>query len=190
MTTAATTMPETSTDPLALIDVDHVRFYVGNAKQAAYFYAHTFGFNITQVADLTTGSRDEADYLLTQGNIRLLLTTPLNDSHPAAEEIKKYGDGVKDIAFTVFDAEKAWERAVANGAVSAQEPRTISDDKGTVTVASIKTYGRAIHTFVSRTGIYALPDFKKAPTGQLFMPVFRHIDSPVNAYIAANPCGL
>ncbi len=190
MTTAATTMPQTSTDPLALIDVDHVRFYVGNAKQAAYFYAHTFGFNITQVADLTTGSRDEADYLLTQGNIRLLLTTPLNDTHPAAEEIKKYGDGVKDIAFTVFDAEKAWERAVSNGATSAQEPRTLSDDKGTVTVASIKTYGRAIHTFVSRTGIYALPDFKKSPTGQLFMPVFRHIESPVNDYNKANPCGL
>ena len=190
MTTAATTMPQTSTDPLALIDVDHVRFYVGNAKQAAYFYAHTFGFNITQVADLTTGSRDEADYLLTQGNIRLLLTTPLNDTHPAAEEIKKYGDGVKDIAFTVFDAEKAWERAVSNGAVSAQEPRILTDDKGTVTVASIHTYGRAIHTFVSRTGIYALPDFKKSPTGNLFMPVFRHIDSPVNDYNKANPCGL
>jgi 4-hydroxyphenylpyruvate dioxygenase len=62
--------------PAALIDVDHVRFYVGNAKQAAYFYAHTFGFNITQVADLTTGSRDEADYLLTQGNIRLCSPRP------------------------------------------------------------------------------------------------------------------
>jgi 4-hydroxyphenylpyruvate dioxygenase len=78
MTTAATPLrrcPRHPPIPLALIDVDHVRFYVGNAKQAAYFYAHTFGFNITQVADLTTGSRDEADYLLTQGNIRLLLTT-------------------------------------------------------------------------------------------------------------------
>ena len=190
MTTAATTMPSTSTDPLALIDVDHVRFYVGNAKQAAYFYAHTFGFNITQVADLTTGSRDEADYLLTQGNIRLLLTTPLTKDHPAAEEIKLYGDGVKDVAFTVFDAEKAWERAVANGAVSAQEPRTLKDENGSVTVASIRTYGRAIHTFVSRTGIYALPDFKKAPTSQLFMPVFRHVTSPVNDYNNANPCGL
>ncbi len=190
MTTAATQMPQTSTDPLQLIDVDHVRFYVGNAKQAAYFYAHTFGFNITQVADLTTGSRDEADYLLTQGNIRLLFTTPLTKDHPAAEELRLYGDGVKDVAFTVFDAEKAWERAVANGAESAQEPRTLKDDKGTVTVASIKTYGRAIHTFVSRTGIYALPDFKKAPTSQLFMPVFKHMTSPVNDYNKAHPCGL
>ncbi len=183
--------PETSaaleSDPLALIDVDHVRFYVGNAKQAAYFYAHTFGFNISQVADLTTGSRDEADYLLTQGNIRLLLTTPLTKDHPASEEIKLYGDGVKDIALTVFDATKSYEAAVANGAESAAEPRTISDEKGSVTVASIRTYGRAIHTFVSRTGEYALPNVKD---GGLFMPVFKHMTSPVNDYNKANPCGL
>ena len=176
-----------ASDPLALIDVDHVRFYVGNAKQAAYFYAHTFGFNISQVADLTTGSRDEADYLLTQGNIRLLLTTPLTKDHPASEEIKLYGDGVKDIALTVFDATKSYEAAIANGAVSAAEPRTISDEKGSVTVASIRTYGRAIHTFVSRTGEYSLPNVKD---GGLFMPVFKHMTSPVNDYNKANPCGL
>jgi len=186
MTTAAA-QPSTAADPLALIDVDHVRFYVGNAKQAAYFYAHTFGFKIDQVADLTTGSRDEADYLLTQGNIRLMLTTPLDDSHPAAEEIKLYGDGVKDIALTVFDAEAAYEQAIKNGAVSASEPREISDERGTVQVASIKTYGRAVHTFVSRSGGYALPEVKD---GGPFMPVFKKIDSPVNAYNEANPCGL
>lgn len=189
MTTASTqTAPSVTTDPLALIDVDHVRFYVGNAKQAAYFYAHTFGFNISQVADLTTGSRDEADYLLTQGNIRLLLTSPLNDSHPAAEEVKLYGDGVKDVAFTVEDAVAAYERAISNGAESAAEPRVISDERGTVTVASIKTYGRVIHTFVSRTGHYDLESIKRG--GHEFMPVFKKIDSPVNAYNKANPCGL
>jgi 4-hydroxyphenylpyruvate dioxygenase len=189
MTTAATNPTQTpaSTDPLQLIDVDHVRFYVGNAKQAAYFYAHTFGFRIDQLADLTTGSRDEADYLLTQGNIRIMLTTPLTKDHPAAEEIKRYGDGVKDVAFTVHDAEKAYERALRNGAESAAEPRTISDGRGSVTVASIKTYGRCIHTFVSRAGGYALTSVKK---GAEFMPVFRKIDSPVNEYNEKHPCGL
>ena len=185
--TSTQTSASLATDPLALIDVDHVRFYVGNAKQAAFFYAHTFGFQIAQVADLTTGSRDEADYLLTQGNIRLLLTTPLNKKHPAADDIKKYGDGVKDIALTVFDAEKTYKAAIANGAESAQEPRTLSDETGTVTVASIKTYGRVVHTFVSRTGDYDLPSLKK---GGEFMPTFKHVDSPVNAYNKANPCGL
>ena len=190
MTTASTkptSTPDASTDPLQLIDVDHVRFYVANAKQAAYFYAHTFGFRIDQVADLTTGSREEADYLLTQGNIRLMLTTPLTKEHPAAEEIKRFGDGVKDIALTVFDAEKAYETAVRNGAESAAEPRTLSDKNGAVTVASIKTYGRAVHTFVSREGGYALPEVKK---GASFMPVFKKIESPVNDYNAKNPCGL
>ncbi len=187
MTTAATKTPSTSTDPLALIDVDHVRFYVGNAKQAAYFYAHTFGFRIDQIADLTTGSRDEADYLLTQGNIRLMFTTALTKDHPAAEEVKRFGDGVKDIALTVFDAEKAYEQAIRNGAESASEPRVISDEKGSVTVASIKTYGRVVHTFVSRSGGYALPEVKRGGT---FMPVFKKIDSPVNDYNEAHPCGL
>jgi len=187
MTSAATTMPSTSTDPLSLIDVDHVRFFVGNAKQAAYFYAHTFGFRIDQVADLTTGSREEADYLLTQGNIRLMLTTPLTKDHPAAEEIKLYGDGVKDVALTVFDAEKAYEKALSNGAESAGEPRTLSDESGSVTVASIKTYGRVVHTFVSRDGAYALPQVKK---GAEFMPTFRKVESPVNEYNAQHPCGL
>jgi len=187
MTTASTTSPALSADPLQLIDVDHVRFYVGNAKQAAYFYAHTFGFRIDQIADLTTGSRTEADYLLTQGNIRLLLTTPLNDTHPAAEELKLYGDGVKEVALTVDDAEAAYNQAIANGGESAQAPRTLEDDKGSVTVASIKAYGRMIHTFVSRSGEYRHENMRE---GGMFMPNFKKHHSPLNDYNEKHPCGL
>ncbi|MCR9074454.1 MAG: 4-hydroxyphenylpyruvate dioxygenase [bacterium] len=187
MTTASTTSPALSADPLQLIDVDHVRFYVGNAKQAAYFYAHTFGFRIDQIADLTTGSRTEADYLLTQGNIRLLLTTPLNDTHPAAEELKLYGDGIKEVALTVDDAEAAYNQAIANGGESAQAPRTIEDDKGTVTVASIRAYGRMIHTFVSRSGEY---EHENMRNGGMFMPNFKKHESPLNDYNEKHPCGL
>src|SRR5262245_47129687 len=87
------------TDPLQLIDVDHVRFYCGNAKQAAHFYASTFGFQVSQISDLTTGSRESASYLLTQGNIRFVLTTGLSAGHPASRHVMLYGDGVKDVAF-------------------------------------------------------------------------------------------
>ncbi|MCH8271173.1 MAG: 4-hydroxyphenylpyruvate dioxygenase [Planctomycetes bacterium] len=178
----------TTTDPLSLIDVDHVRFYVANAKQAAHFYAHTFGFQVAQVSDLTTGSRDEASYLLTQGNIRLILTSPLNKSHPAAEEIKLYGDGIKDLAFTVFDAEKAFEAAVKNGGEVAYEPTTESDETGSVTRSGIKTYGRVIHSFVSRTGAYDLPSVKK---GGLIASNFRKVENyALNEYNKAHPCGL
>ena len=191
MTTAPSRAQQTTpvaADPLQLIDVDHVRFFVGNAKQAAYFYANCFGFQIDQVSDLTTGSRDAAHYLLTQGNIRLLLTSPLSAEHPAAMETALYGDGVKDVAFTVFNAEKAWERAVKNGAQSAMEPKTWSDDKGSVTRASIRTYGRCVHSFVSRTGGYELAKIKQ---GGIISPTFRKAVAPaVNEYNRQHPCGL
>jgi len=215
MTTAAVrpaSSLQPSTDPLQLIDVDHVRFHVGNAKQAAFFYAHCFGFQIEQVCDLTTGSREAAHYLLTQGNIRFLLTSSLSAEHPAALEVAMYGDGVKDVAFTVFDAEKAFERAVKNGATAAPggEPRTLRDDHGSVTTATIRTYGRCVHTFVSRTGSYDLVNLKK---GGVFAPRFRKIDPncgtpsngavgcapqsgvgssvlAINDYNRKNPCGL
>jgi 4-hydroxyphenylpyruvate dioxygenase len=209
-TLAPSTSPSlsTGTDPLQLIDVDHVRFHVGNAKQAAFFYAHCFGFQIEQVNDLTTGDRDAATYLLTQGNIRFLLTSGLTAEHPASLEVAMYGDGVKDVAFTVFDAEKAFERAVKNGAVPAVggEPKTYRDANGSVTVATIRTYGRCVHSFVSRTGSYELTKLKQ---GGIFMPRFRKIDTgscapavgcgpqsgltsvlAVNEYNRKNPTGL
>jgi 4-hydroxyphenylpyruvate dioxygenase len=190
MTTAtppASSTSRTCSDALQLVDVDHVRFYVGNAKQAAFFYAYAFGFQVTQCADLTTGCRSSASYLLTQGNIRFILETPLTSCHPATEELAKYGDGVKDIALTVSCAKKAYEQAIKNGATSAQEPTTISDDSGTVTTASIRTFGRAVHSFVSRTGEYALPNLKQ---GGPFMPGFQPMDFPLNEYNRDNPCGL
>ncbi|MFM8732069.1 MAG: 4-hydroxyphenylpyruvate dioxygenase [Phycisphaerales bacterium] len=191
MTTAvpsAAVRPSTGTDPLALIDVDHVRFYVGNAKQSAFFYASAFGFQVDQICDLTTGSRESAQYLLTQGNIRFVLETPLTKDHPAADEIRRFGDGIKDIAFNVFDAEAAWKQAVRNGGTSAYEPVTRSDASGSVTMAGIRTYGRAVHTFVSRTGAYALPDIKQGAT---FMPGYRAFgEFALNAHNRAHPCGL
>jgi len=187
--------PSFANDPLSLIDVDYVRFHVGNAKQAAFFYAHCFGFQIEEVCDLTTGSRDASHYLLTQGNIRFVLTSALTVEHPAALESAMYGDGVKDVAFTVYNAEKAWEKAVSNGAMSAQEPRTVTDEHGSVTTAAIRTYGRCIHSFVSRTGKYDLTQVKQ---GGLFMPRFRKMAGgagaqsliSINEHNKKNPCGL
>ena len=192
MTTASTPSPlsttHTDADPLRLIDVDHLRFYVGNAKQAAFFYASTFGFTVDQVADLTTGSRDAANYLLTQGNIRLILTSGLSHDHEANEHVKRYGDGVRAIAFTVDDAEAAFNQAIKNGAEAASEPQTHSDNDGAITQASIKAYGRVIHTFVSRTGKYSLDTVRN---GGLISPMFRKVENfALNEYNKTNPCGL
>jgi 4-hydroxyphenylpyruvate dioxygenase len=177
-----------TTDPLRLVDVDHVRFHVGNARQAAFFYAHCFGFTFEQFADLTTGSRSEASCLLTQGNIRLVLTTGLSKDHPAQEEVRRLGDGVKDVAFTVRDAEAAYAQAIRNGAESAYEPVEHSDGRGRVVMAGIKTYGRVIHSFVSRSGACAL---ERVREGGPFLPGFQKVERfSLNDHNRRHPCGL
>lgn len=190
MTTATPSTSSTSStccEALELVDVDHVRFYVGNAKQASFFYAYAFGFQVTQFMDLTSGCRESASYLLTQGNIRFILETPLTSCHPATTELAKYGDGVKDVAFTVSCATKAYDQAIKNGGTSVQEPTTTSDETGSVTIATISTYGRAVHSFVSRTGAYSLTNLKQGGT---FMPGFKPMDFTLNEYNRQNPCGL
>tara|TARA_B100001113_G_scaffold351604_1_gene351061 strand:- start:2211 stop:3299 length:1089 start_codon:yes stop_codon:yes gene_type:complete len=138
-----------SKDPVPLKAVHHVEFYVGNAKQAAYYYRKAFGYDQIAYSGLETGDREKASYVLAQGRIRMVFSTPLNGDNDLAEHIRKHGDGVKDIAFHVDDAEKCYEACIARGAKSAKEPETISDENGSITKASIFTYGETVHSFIS-----------------------------------------
>ena len=138
-----------SKDPVPLKAVHHVEFYVGNAKQAAYYYRKAFGYDQVAYSGLETGDREKASYVLAQGRIRMVFSTPLNGNNELAEHIRKHGDGVKDIAFHVDDAKACYEACIARGAKSAKEPETISDEHGSITKASIFTYGETVHSFIS-----------------------------------------
>ena len=138
-----------SKDPVPLKAVHHVEFWVGNAKQAAYYYRKAFGFNQIAYSGLETNDREKASYVLEQGRIRMVFSTPLNGINDLAEHIRKHGDGVKDIAFHVDDAKSCYEACMARGAKSAYEPETISDENGSITRAAIYTYGETIHSFIS-----------------------------------------
>ena len=131
---------------------DHIELWVGNAKQAAYFYEEAFGFHRTAYAGPETGVRDRASYVLEQNEIRLVLTSAVRSDSPIAQHAYKHGDGVKDIALRVPSAAGAHREAVARGAESVTEPHTVQDDFGKVELATIKTYGDVVHTFVSRNG--------------------------------------
>ena len=138
-----------SKDPVPLKAVHHVEFYVGNAKQAAYYYRKAFGYDQVAYSGLETGDREKASYVLGQGRIRMVFSTPLNGNNELAEHIRKHGDGVKDIAFHVDDATACYEACIARGAKSAKEPETVSDENGSITRASIFTYGETVHSFIS-----------------------------------------
>jgi len=150
-------------DFLPINGTDHIEFYVGNAKQAAHFYKTAFGFQSLAYAGPETGVRDVASYVLKQGKIRLVLTTPLKSTNPISEHIYKHGDGVKILALWVDDAYKAYEDTVARGAKVYMEPKTTTDEHGEVRMSGIYTYGETVHLFVERknyNGIF-LPGYKE-----------------------------
>src|SRR5688572_19843428 len=136
-------------NPLGLKKIHHVEFYVGNAKQADFYYRKAFGFSRAAYSGLETGNRETTSYLLKQNNVNFVLTTPLHPEHPSAEHIKQHGDGVRDIAFLVEDADQAFSESVRHGAKAVSEPSDRKDENGTVRHAAIATYGDTIHSFFS-----------------------------------------
>src|ERR1700692_2008273 len=152
-------------NPLKLKRIHHVEFFVGNARQAAYFYRKGFGFSQVAYSGLETGQRKRTSYALSQGKANFVLTTPLTPDDDAAEHIRKHGDGVRDIALEVGDADPACEKAVKRGALPAEEPRDVKDDHGTVRRAAVHTYGDTIHSLISYKDYSGpfLPGFTASP---------------------------
>jgi 4-hydroxyphenylpyruvate dioxygenase len=136
-------------NPLKLKRIHHVEFWVGNAKQASYYYRKAFGFSQLAYSGLETGNRDFASYVLAQGKCRFVVSTPLSPDHYASEHIRLHGDGVRDIALLVEDADFAYEEAVRRGAKGIVAPHDITDASGTVRHAAIATYGDTLHSFIS-----------------------------------------
>jgi 4-hydroxyphenylpyruvate dioxygenase len=149
-------------DLLPLRRIDHVRFFVGNARQSAYFYRNAFGFDVVAYAGLETRTRHEAGYVLKQGDITFVLASPLGPSHHEAPRLILHGDGVQDIALEVDDVAAAYNTAVRRGAVGVVGPRILEDEHGVYEYATIRTYGDTTHSFVNRDryrGVFA-PGYK------------------------------
>jgi 4-hydroxyphenylpyruvate dioxygenase len=151
-------------DFLPINGTDYIEFYVGNAKQSAYYYQAAWGYELVAYSGLETGDKDKTSYVLQQGKARIVLTTAHNPEHPISKHVLKHGDGVKVLALWVDDAEKSYNETVKRGAISAIPPQTHKDEFGEVKTASICTYGETIHTFVERKNYKGtfLPGFKPA----------------------------
>jgi 4-hydroxyphenylpyruvate dioxygenase len=166
-------------DFLPLNGTDYVEFYVGNARQAAYYYRAAFGMKLIAYAGPETGVRDRASYVLEQGKVRFVLTTALRTDSEIARHVHKHGDGVRAIALWVDDAADAWRETTNRGARSVEPPRELADEQGRVTVASIAAYGDTLHTFVERKDYHGafLPGYQPMPEDGVARPVgLLHID--------------
>ncbi len=156
------------TDFLPVIGIDHVELYVGNARQAAFFFEKGFGFRPLAYCGLETGQRDRTSYVLEQGDIRLLLTATLGVEQAIARHHLQHGDGVAVVALTVPDAAAAYEETTRRGAEGAMAPVTEEDESGVLTASAIRLYGDTLLKFVERRGYHGpfAPGYAAPPGGQ------------------------
>lgn len=166
-------------DPLPLKAIHHVELLVGNAKQAAYFYRRAFGFSQLAYAGPETGVSEQASYVMSQGRIRLVVSTPLFSKDPMAEHLHIHGDGVLDIAFLVDDVDACFNEAVARGATVAIPPYDRADDHGKIRRAKIRAFGDTLHSFISIADYRGpfLPGYKtrRKPAADVGLKVIDHI---------------
>jgi 4-hydroxyphenylpyruvate dioxygenase len=140
-----------SHDPFPVKGMDHVRFAVGNAKQAAHYYSTAFGMTCVAYRGPETGHRDHAEYVLESGGARFVFSGEVHAGTDLGRHVAAHGDGVIDLALEIPDVEKAYAYALAHGATGLTEPHTLSDEYGQVVVAAIATYGQTRHTLVDRS---------------------------------------
>jgi 4-hydroxyphenylpyruvate dioxygenase len=166
-------------DDLPLRRIDHVRFFVGNARQSAYFYRNAFGFEVAAYAGLETRSKNEAGYVLKQGKITFVLVSPLSSQHPESQRLVKHGDGVMDIAIEVADVQETYRKTTERGGISVAPPTLLEDEFGVYEFATIRTYGDTTHTFVNRDRYRGV-----------FSPGYQPIDPERYNEKSARPVGL
>lgn len=150
-----------SKDPFPVTGWDAIVFVVGNATQAAHYYQSAWGMELVAYSGPENGQRDHKSFVLKSGSIRFVINGAVSPDSPLIAHHAKHGDGVVDIALEVPDVDKCVAQAKRAGARIVREAEDITDEHGTVRIASIATYGETVHTLVDRsryTGPY-LPGY-------------------------------
>src|SRR2546430_11808736 len=139
--------------------IDHVEFYVGDARQAGFYFCTAYGFHVCAQGGPETGLVDQRSLLLRQGDISLVLTSGLTPEHPATEYVRRHGDGVAVVGLAVDDATGAHGELVAAGAASVAPPTVASPmvappgtHGGRLSSAVVSGFGDVVHRLVERHG--------------------------------------
>ena len=132
----------------ALDRVDYVEFYVGSAKQWAYYHKFGLGFNIIGYSGPETGVRDKVSYLMEQGRVKVMVTNSLHPDSVISNHVKLHGDGVKDIAIRVNSLDDALNDLRERKVVKYEKAEDIKTENGIVHKAKALTYGETVHSLI------------------------------------------
>jgi len=145
-------------DFLKINSIDHLHWWVGNAKQTIYYWWKAFGFKPVAYSGLETGNRRFASYVMESGTIRFVISSAYRPTDEMSAHQMMHGDGVKIVALGVDDVDEAYKATTSRGAQGAWTPREEKDEHGILRTAAIHTYGEVLHVFVDRSdynGVFA-----------------------------------
>jgi len=169
-------------DPFPVTGWDAVVWAVGHATQAAHFYQAVYGMELVAYSGPETGNRDHQAYVLRSGAVRFELRGAVDPTSPVADQHRRHGDGVVDVALEVPDVDRCIAHAHAHGATVLVDPHDSSDEHGTVRTAAIATYGETRHTLVDRSryeGPYLPGDVARTSTVDRSPRLFQALDHVV-----------
>lgn len=135
--------------------IDHIELYVTDAEVMAAELAGSFGFVACGRGGSGAGPTGSTTILLRQGAIALLVTSAVDERHPAARYVRRHGDGVAVIGLQVADARAAFEEVVRRGARPVAAPRDEAAGAARVTSAEVGGFGDVRHRLVSRDPVAA-----------------------------------
>ena len=137
-------------DAFPVRGLDHVRFHVGNARQAMHWYATAFGMCAVAYRGPETGHRDACEYLLVSGSARFVVAGEARPGTEIGRHVAANGDGVVALALEVPDVDAAFRGARDRGASVVEEPHDVADEHGTVRLAALAAPGGTRRVLLDR----------------------------------------
>ena len=140
-----------SRDPFPVAGWDALVWIVGNAVQTAHYFISAYGMELVAYSGPEHGNQDHHAFVLTSGAARFVVKGAYDPSSELAEHHRRHGDGIVDIALAVPDVDRCISHAAAQGATVLEQPHDLTDEYGTVRLATIAAYGDTRHTLVDRS---------------------------------------
>ena len=132
--------------------IDHVHFYVEDAKVWRDWFVHHLGFQA--VADDRSISFHTCTEVVKSGAVCFFLSSPLLPTSPVAEFLRQYPPGVADVAFAVEDVESAIALAQKHSATILQPIQKRQVGTELLKCGKIAAWGGLTHTLIERSLVF------------------------------------
>ena len=129
----------------------HVNLYTGSATATKDLFINKFNFTLHTFSGPETGNKETLNYFLTNGNAKIMISSPLgNDTHTQRlmnKYLTTHGDGIGDISFLTSDIDRLQSQMKKQNAIITNDLQKYNDYR-TITYQAHMSHSNLTHTFI------------------------------------------